>query len=167
MSASGILTTREKLGSAVITVSDNRGVLNRVENTVHVVQPYSVNLVTTEVDKTASSYWEEFLPFMFRRSAEQLALDNNWNYLVNKRYLIRAEIVDKEGHKILPSPSLLFEVRLLLTLSGPTPRKWSPSRRTDTKSLSRETLSPKPAGSTSASKDTKSTRTTSKKCKDS
>lgn len=92
---------------------------------MHVVQPYSISLVTTEVDKSQLSHWEQFIPRMFRGPAEERPLDDNWNYLANKRYLIRAEILDQQGHKVLPSPALVFEVTTRLIPSGPTADKSS------------------------------------------
>ena len=90
----------DKLGSTVIRVSDSRAPNNKIEARVHVVEPWSINLLISEEDKP-DNFWEEWLPFLIRSKKREHVFDNNWNLIKGNRYYVKAEVMDHLNNKIL------------------------------------------------------------------
>lgn len=97
--SNGELRVFDKLGSATIKIFDARAPENKIETRVHVVEPWSVRLLVEEEEKP-DRFWEEFLPFLFKKKKEH-HFDNNWNFVLDRRYYIKAEVVDRQNNKVL------------------------------------------------------------------
>lgn len=96
----GKLRSQDKLGVTTIRVTDIRATNNKIETKVHVVEPWSINLLISEEEKP-DHFWEEWLPFLFRKHNKEHVFDNNWNLIKGNRYYIKAEITDKLNNKVL------------------------------------------------------------------
>ena len=100
--SSGRLTAKSRIGSTSVIVRDKRAVNNSIKVGVHVVEPFSIKLFVSEVEES-SSFWEEFLPFIYRKTKTSQELQNNWNMIKGKKYYIRAEVYEELNHRILLS----------------------------------------------------------------
>ena len=116
---SGKLSTNEKLGSAQITVSDSRATNNSIAVRVHVVQPFRMRLLITKQEK-GESFWEKWVPFIFKRQKREADFDNNWNLVKGDSYYIQAEVFDEFGNKITITDSTSLKVESCLP-SGRSP----------------------------------------------
>ena len=96
----GRLLAQEKLGVTSVRVTDIRATNNKIETRVHVVEPWSINLLISEEEKL-DHFWEEWLPFLFRKHKKEHIFDNNWNLIKGNRYYIKAEITDRLNNKVL------------------------------------------------------------------
>lgn len=112
MDSSGKLEALDKLGSTTIRVTDSRAANNKIETRVHVVEPWAINLLISEEEKP-DHFWEEWLPFLFRKKKKEHVFDNNWNLIKGNRYYIKAEITDHLNNRILlPEKSEIKVVKI-------------------------------------------------------
>ncbi len=106
---SGQLTTQEKLGSTLITASDVRATNNSIRVRLHVVQPFRMRLLITKKE-LQDSFWEKWVPFIFKRQRKETDFDNNWNLVSGDSYYIQAEVYDESNNKLLITDSSQIKV---------------------------------------------------------
>jgi len=106
---SGLLECMDLLGKFSVDVHDTRGVINKVQTEVRIIEPFSIDVQIREVESTKnhSNYWEVGKPFFGK--FEEDVFENKWSLIVGRNYHLRANINDVSSNKITLSDNTKFE----------------------------------------------------------
>lgn len=81
---------------------------NQAEKLVHIVEPFALNLEVADVtNKYASSKFDKTKSFQKQLGVTQMV--DRWVLVIEKIYLIKAKLMDKDGNSIMLTNNLKFE----------------------------------------------------------
>lgn len=101
LTARGVMKCNDKLGTTQVTIEDRRGSENRVDTSVTVVEPWSINMLVRECKDGACR--EERLPRFLRRNKEEFKYSAYFNLIYGKTYIIKAFIYDRLNNMVAVS----------------------------------------------------------------
>jgi len=82
---------------------------NTVENTIHIVAPYSIDI---QIREFTSSSWESLqTQNIFEKGKADIAFDNVWNLIQDREYYIRAFLYDDKMNQIHITPNVQIKVK--------------------------------------------------------
>lgn len=84
---------------------------NTVDNTVHIVAPYSIDI---QIREFTNSSWESVQNHnFFEKGKADTPFDNVWNLIQDREYYIRVFLYDDKMNQILITPNVLIKVTFI------------------------------------------------------
>lgn len=105
---SGFLDCGKNLGSLAVSVTDSRGNDNKVETSVHIVEPFAIDAQIRECKPPLENCFETKNPSFLMKEVEE-AFDNKWNLIIGRTYHLRANLNDSRMNKLFITGNSKFE----------------------------------------------------------